>query len=456
MSSNSLYDLVEVSAHEINKALELYDTDPHLRAASGTVLNAALGGGVSFQCDGDDELDHEHGAWLKQVWTEWLQAVYRQIWSVGFAACTTRPHAIYGEEPRVLVLDLIRTEFKMSVDGAVEWVFTHRRTGKQIENVQVFVQDAPGVDGGLRSRVTSLMPDLGFESDLRAYTDEGARWRAKPTLLLEHTHKTSADLEPRLLASDVFLSRRTAQTPIMSQPTAQSHSSSSQHPSAAVPIAGIPPAQFEETTPAQFLLPADHKVIAAPTGGPCYLDFVSIKTHFFHEVLTAWAIPPSMLLDSKGGVGRAAAGNHNTTFQQSQAATKRFALGAVRTMLSVISREIERDERAGRSKRKRKKNLAPLSTKRNTGKVSMGADLVPTLPAIPQTTVIDKLYKDGMLTYQHYVNHLTNTHSLPIEAFYQVPVIAVREFTVGKRTSSSVEKTQKLSQKNEDLPEKQK
>jgi hypothetical protein len=423
-----MYDFVEVPSHEINQATDLYDTNPHLRAAAGIVLNAALGGGVSFQRDGEP-LCPEHSAWLKQVWTQWLQAVYRQIWSVGFAACIIRPHDKYGAEPRVLVLALVRTEFIMGVDGEIEWVFTNRQTEKLIENVQVFVQDAPGIDGSLRSRVTSLMPDLAFEGDLRTYTDEGARWRAKPTLLLEPTQQNSAELEPRLLASDIFVSRRNAQTSqtLFSASSNPFSASSSPHPSAAVPIAGVPRARYEETTPAQFLLPADHKVVAAPTGGPCYLDFISFQSQMFLRVLTAWAIPPSMLLDSKGGNGRAAAGNHNITFQQSQAATKRFALGAVRTMLHIIEKETKK-------KQKHRKSNEQNSRKTKMKRKTLTENIVPTLPAIPQTVVIDKLYKEGVLTYKHYINHLTNTHSLPVEAFHNIPVISVREFTVGKHT----------------------
>jgi hypothetical protein len=428
-NAHPLYDVVEVSSHEISRATDLYDTNPHLRAAAGIVLNAALGGGVSFQLDDGCELDQEHGAWLKHVWTQWLQAVYRQIWSVGFAACIIKKHDKYGAEPRVLVLGLVRTEFALSVDGEIEWFFTHRQSESRIENVRVFVQDAPGLDGSLRSRVMSLVQDLAFENDLRAYTDEGARWRAKPTLFLEPTqHTTRADLEPRLLASDIFTGDHNTHTRHSPGSVAYSSSSSSgQHPSAAVPVAGVPPAQDEETTPAQFLLPANHKVVATPTGGPCYVDFTSFQSNMFQRVLTAWAIPPSMLLDSKGGSGRAAGNNHSITFQQSQAATKRFALGAVRTMLRIID-GAKQSEHKGRQETKNPKKKKKKKKKKK--REPRCAQLVPTLPAI--TNVIDNLYKEGVLTYKHYVNHLTNTHSLPLEAFHQTPLIAVREFTVGK------------------------
>jgi hypothetical protein len=393
---------IRVNEHEISKALELYDTDTHVRAAAGTVLNAALGGGVAFQRSDGNELDPMRGAWLKQVWTKWIRAVYRQIWSVGFAACTTVTHTRYGDEPRVLVLEMVRVEFKTSVDGTIEWSFTDRRTGRHIEKVTVFVQDAPATDGGLRSRITSLMPDLDFENELRVYTIEGARWRAKPTVFLEPSKTTSMDMEPRLLASDIFLSS------LKSQPSKKSQEWQHQHPSAAVPVAGIPYAQYEETTPAQFLLPVDHKMVSAPTGGPCYANLNDCKEHTFKRVLTAWAIPPSMLLDTRGGGGRATAGNHNITFQQSQSATKCFAIGAVKTMLHEI------DKRRVRKDRKRKRPHFD----------QMG-DIVPTLPSIPQSIVMEALYKDGILTYEQYIKHLTHTHSLPLEAFYEIPLIPV-------------------------------
>jgi hypothetical protein len=305
-----------VCNEEVAEMLYLFDTNSHVRNAAGIILNAALGGGVVFSSKalGGGDLDPAFDAWLKRTWTTWLEGFWRQIWSVGFAACTVAKHDLYGEEPRLLSLSLVDIAFTQSVTGPEDWIFTNRKTGAVVPGVQVFVQDVPSPDGSIRSLVHTLKPDLEYEAEIRECSVVSATFRSRPIFLMEQQRPRyrTEELESSLKANDIFEAQHEDQATTWGRRIA----------SAAVAVGSF----RSRESPCQFLMPKDRKVVTIPTGNSSGVDFSGVSSTVLRQVFASFSIPPSIFVESKG-VSGGAAENHSVSSNRVKLSENDFLWG---------------------------------------------------------------------------------------------------------------------------------
>lgn len=186
---------VNVSRGDMNDAEALYYAHSIIQGSFEITVNALLSGGVVLRHPVLPREDVDR-AWYSETWGRFLRDMLQCFWIYGFAVCTADPDDVYTAVPRVVPMDLVRTEIHYSDTGRRTYRCSRARAVVStldsmdvlhgvLDNVWVYELDPPTVAGAINSKVLQLKHDAAFYEHINQTYVEAMVRRANVPLVLQ-------------------------------------------------------------------------------------------------------------------------------------------------------------------------------------------------------------------------------------------------------------------------------
>jgi hypothetical protein len=440
---------------KLARHLKFYDEDPLVRIATEINLNASLGGSVVIADDSDDGgLDKKNNLdlrdWRSTTYTAFLESAYRYGTALGFIPWTYVPHGLDKGEPKIINLEngvdafyclneLSEPMYAFFQQPSTETMlgagtyFGNSFVGRPMLNVFVTTWNSPGPNGEIRSLISTILSHSAFTSTYRKAAQRAVLKGANPLFVTEAIDKKidPHELEGRYTMAtgdkDDAVRRRVSQS-MLELIEARNSLGPEEYESMYAELTarfGMVHGQIEGP---RVDLETGRKVAKQVTPvSPG--DLIGVTLLHQQLLLTVLGVPPSFIL-TESARGRIASGddsNAATLFRNSQKKLKqRFvqltsqAFNAIHDpdkilyylMSQPFTRHVEDKE---------------IARVRDRAEV--------TIPGTPPENYLEKLYKDGILSYEAYRRFIHVMHAIPETDLNETSALTLIDtITVGKES----------------------
>lgn len=432
---------VTLEGDRMTACARAYDTDPLLMIVTTIMRSSILGGGLDIQRKGFT-LTPSARAFYQRVWSEFITRLLRSLWAFGFAAVVTEPHPIYKAVPHVLEVDRLLVRMQCDIYGLRRYVFHVRETdmllgsgisnnGQGLEqghlqeavpNVLIFEMNPPGQDGSIRSRVSALLPALEYYSklqlaDMRAvdlltspyvvsaitkepYDSQNVAMGAAPTMVDSAGGGTYASVPLRPATREDLIRRRN----VLRQVDRMN---------------GRPPRSSDlgggvQILPVQELREGTTAVTAPQATEPAYLIQTCVQLE--ERVGAMFGVPRSLFSHYSGGT-RVGGDSQRLVFLESSRNLKTILLPILTATFAAIYASDFWDDSL----------VIALSDNVSLTDAIAVCQVSWNLPGVPPPSVMQDLWRCGVLKYSFYTNSLTHIYGLPAEALEPFPRLSLKE-----------------------------
>ena len=173
----------------ITYLFQAYDYDPDIRALSTIKLDAILASDILIDGIGVSKNLNKYQIMAQSnMWKQWCASVYRSILSVGFAGVSFKEN-LDTNELIPIVLDLTQLNIYYYLDvynmPHMRYFLASTYEPVELENILSLWCDLPTKDGQFTSKLSILLSDAIFESNLMNFALQAYKKRANPPLITE-------------------------------------------------------------------------------------------------------------------------------------------------------------------------------------------------------------------------------------------------------------------------------
>lgn len=418
-----------------------YDTDPLLMIVTTIMRSSILGGGLDIQRKGFT-LTASARAFYQRVWSEFITRLLRSLWAFGFAAVVTEPHPIYKAIPHVLEVERLLVRMQGDIYGLRRYVFHVRETdmllgmgtnanGQRLEqghlqeavpNVLIFEMNPPAQDGSIQSRVSALLPALAYytslqQADMRAvdlltnpylvsavnkepYDTQNVAMGANPTMIDSAGAGMYASVPLRPATREDMIRRKSVLRLVDR-------------------MNGRPPRGNEtgggvQILPVQELREGTTAVSAPQAVEPQYLIQTCVQLE--ERVGAMFGVPRSLFSHYSGGT-RVGGDSQRLVFLESSRNLKTILLPILTATFAAIYASDFWDDTL----------VIALNDNVSLTDAIAVCQVSWNLPGMPPPSVMQDLWRCGVLKYSFYTNSLTHIYGLPAEALEPFPRLSLKE-----------------------------
>jgi hypothetical protein len=424
--------------------VRLYETDIDIQTFATASMNHALAGGIMFTRK-NKKLEEESADWHNQVWGRWVRDVQKMLFSVGFCIASFVRHHKYGAEPTVLSLEHIDIKYHLDLNGiphfrawekleATDMVMIEGQmfTRREIHSFKVWWIAPPTRDGTIKSQLTTLIADLTYEQHLLRVAFVADRQRACPPIVSQYVQQPYKATNVTIPAA-----AQASQTPrlgdgskpyqmhqlvdLMNSYTADDIDSLSGR------MHSILDAKINNSSSEQVYLKDGRelvKQIMPEAPHDILLGFrqsrmVRVALCFGLTLPSLTHTPSKMSTGGdvkKGGTkGADDDGSRSVYFENYQRELKQRIITYIHQMYNYIHAAPFAIETI-RSARQ------PI----DVHELKESVMVTVSLPGQPEENVLYKLYTDGVLKYEAFVNYVSAKHSIPLDAFETTPKLDLK------------------------------
>lgn len=447
-------DFVSIDMSMCLRLLTLFDSDTDIHTFSRASINHALAGGIVFTRQ-NRALQQKDADWHNQAWSNWVRDVYKHLFAVGFCVVSSIPDEEYGARPTVLSFDRIDIRYRIDVHGQVTMkvfekmstldTILHDTQGiwdrRALTNVRGIFLNAPSSDGVIRSQLLTLIGDLLYEQHLLQISFHADRARARPPIVtqqVQHPYKPEQNLASAPTAYALSGRSSAVRYGNGSAPAAASTADSS--------VGTVVDMMNRYGFTAQDMTQSMSKQLSARVNNSVvdqvYLasgrELVSqIMPEAPHDILLGFRTArlvrvglafgmtlPSLTqnpsaknssVKKTGSNGKDDDGSSSVYFENFQRELKQRLLVYIHQHYMHIHVASFTAETLARN------------PKMTAKQVRADVEVKVSLPGQPSEEVLHRLYTEGMLKYDSYVNYVSSKHCIPIECFEDKPKISLKE-----------------------------
>lgn len=425
VSEEELRKYVEIDTADIVKLYTRFTNTSVMQTIFQIAMNGLIGGGISVSSNGMD-MNQKFKDYVSLHWSVFTEAMVRDLWVVGFVACTTVKCDSFVATPHVIDLLQTRIFYKKSVLGISEYaLFDNTRgikvgpmgLGEQITDLTIFEFSPPSHIGKLTSKLVSVENDLlTYELITRVYVEATIR-RANPVIVLEDSSNiTGADTAIRAAAfGNESLGARgvndTFDGPLDRLGDRMSQNNVYQTAHSRLLARGL--AARNISSSAFEVYHADqNKTVATGIGIPqAPVDRENLRVAVEEHIGSIFGVPRAMFAQASSG--RVSSNDDiRLVFRDGQLNLKQ----KITAYLKVVWMHIYGDI-----------HLARAVTEEKGGGKGKTSDLVPdvdiSLPGIPPVALLRDLYTLGVLKYKKFTESIAMMLSIPPTHFEETPIV---------------------------------
>lgn len=452
---------VDIDGNVCLQLVRLFENDIDIQTFSTACMNHALAGGIMFTRQ-NKRLDDEAADWNNQVWGTWVRQVHKMLFCLGFCLCSFKPHPKFGAEPTVLDLEHIDIRYHLDMHGTPHFRAWEKMDAQHLAFVRndddtrglfsrrpitalkTWCVAAPTRAGVIRSQLTTLIADVLYEQHLLQVSLIADRARARPPLVTQYVqqpYKNTTAAGLTLPSSALPPTDAMAITPRLgdgSQPHQAAYVVNMMNTYSSGDIGGMASrldnllkVNLVNSSTEQIYLKDGRelvKQISPEAPHDILLGFrqsrmVRVALSFGMTLPSLTHVPKGVHESSevkKGGArGRDDDGSRSVYFENYQRELKQRLVIYIHQMYNFIHAgplAVEAVSEATRNK----KALTPQEIQEDI-QVNVA------LPGQPDEDVLYRMYTDGMLKYDAFVNYISSKHSIPMDAFELNPKLDLKE-----------------------------
>lgn len=466
------------------RLMRIYEQDIDVQTFARASLNHALSGGILFTRK-NRKLDEESSDWHNLTWGQWVREVEKMQFCLGFCIASSVPHPKFGARPVVLSLEHVEIKYMLDAYNtphfrvfekldALDMIMPQREaqvfSRQRLLNVRCWAQSAPLRDGSIRSQLTTLIGDLMYENHLMQVAFVADRARARPPIVSQFVDRPYR-VSDRVSVSATSDNRNVSQWlgsgtgPHIGPGPAVSGSdggfssaasvvnlmnsySSADMGAIASRLGNVLRSNIVNGTAEQIYLEDGRQLVQQVMPEPPHAILLGFRQSravrvalAFGMTLPALTQPPQGVSANevkKGGShGKDDDGSNSVYFENFQRELKQRLVVYIHQMYAFIhtgpmALELVREALA--------KGDKPLSAKELQEDVTVSV----ALPGQPNEQALNRLYLEGVLRYDAYVNYISCKHSIPMDAFETKPKMDLKELNgVKEETEPAVGKKKK-------------
>jgi len=479
-SLNAFFDekYVTLDPHEIEHGFDIFDTDPNIKMAFNISMNAVLGGSILFSRK-NKKLEKHAEQWYSNTYMDWCRKITRSIWSTGFAASVWLEDDEFVGRP--VVLDLKQFDIRYWLDiysqphfffvpkiglGTANWYVPYfdeiakpqRNLGRiPLDDVLVFIENLPTMDGDITSPILNLAADIIFEQHLYECTMAANNLNKNPVVMTQpvrenyDTDNVQSMTNPDVAATDDVVRKGETRTHANGVTTDSVSEATSIklwiHQRTMNSTSSSDAASEEKLTnffrklmvnrSTQGMIPYN-----IPEGRQYVKQQMAIPPEHFLEfrvarqerVFTQFGVPMAMVSNQNSTGKTGLNENAIIVFRNSQKQLQQYLLRYIEEQYKAIYGPHHLIDHI-----KDNPDMSD-SDMRNVRKLLHDSmDIVISMPGKPPPEVLDKLLSIGALKYDAYIQYQVAQYSIPMEHMHQdAPMLPLEEISMMLTGTSGV------------------
>ena len=414
----------------IAELLRIYDEEMWIQTAADISLNPILGGGLSitdsFESDKAEEEKTALQKWRSFHYLGLIPPAFRYRQAIGFIPWQPEPNSFDVGSTCVLPFDQMMTWYAINEQGKPMYAFFRqpgadalesrspmyfmgRLVGDPILNVYVTTYKAPSEDGKFRSIVATLEKSIKFLKDTRDDASVANSRLARPLFVTSHVpikYNTNA-LDTTI--PSLRIAKQNQAENLRSYMEAHRELGAAEAERVLAQISAQSRA-YDGSEEGKRVVVPDGQLLENQVKPEAPKDLIQVTLMHQQSVLTAFGIPPSMIL-SESARGRVASGddaNAASIFNSTQMQLKQFFVQFIEQAYNVVH---------AHSKIEMYLMNVPLTRRLTESDVNraVSGSVKIVLPGTPPMEFLKTLHREGMLKYPALRRYIAAMHAIPLD-----------------------------------------